>query len=132
MITLDTSGILALLDAADGNHDGAVAVFTDDPGPVLVPAGLLSEVAYMVETRLTHPALDALVADLEDGVFLLDCGEQDFRRIRELLDRYESLPLGFADAAAIACAERNGGRVLTFDRRDFGVVAREGAITLFP
>jgi predicted nucleic acid-binding protein len=32
------------------------------------------------------------------------------------------LPLGFADAAVIACAESKGGRVLTLDRRHFDVV----------
>jgi hypothetical protein len=39
--------------------------------------------------------------------------------------------LGAADAAVVACAERNGGRVLTVDR-DFGVVAGEGTITVLP
>jgi predicted nucleic acid-binding protein len=42
------------------------------------------------------------------------------------------LPLGSADAAVIACAERHGGRVLTLDRRHFGVVEREGTISLVP
>jgi len=32
----------------------------------------------------------------------------------------------------VACAERNGGRVLTLDLRDFRVVAREGRITIAP
>jgi hypothetical protein len=46
--------------------------------------------------------------------------------------RYRDLPLGFADAAVIACAEDNDGRVLTFDRRDFDVVSREGTIAVQP
>jgi uncharacterized protein len=62
----------------------------------------------------------------------LDCGEQDVPRIRTLVRRYADLPLGFADAAVIACAERYGGRVLTLDLRHFGVVAREGNLTLLP
>jgi hypothetical protein len=32
----------------------------------------------------------------------------------------------------IACAERSGGRVLTFDVRDFSVVARESPIAIVP
>jgi predicted nucleic acid-binding protein len=46
--------------------------------------------------------------------------------------RYADLPLGFADASVIACAERHGGRVLTLDLRHFGVVAGEGRLTLIP
>jgi hypothetical protein len=30
------------------------------------------------------------------------------------------------------CGERNGGQVLTLDRRDFGMVAREGTISVLP
>ena len=52
--------------------------------------------------------------------------------MRELIARFRDLRLGYADAAVVACAERNGGRVLTFDRRDFDVIAREVPITLVP
>lgn len=76
--------------------------------------------------------LDGFLTDLESGAYLLDCGERDLARIRELVDRYTDLPLGFADAVVIACAERSGGRVLTLDRRDFGVAARDARISLFP
>lgn len=73
-----------------------------------------------------------MLADLEAGAYSLDCGEDDLPRIRSLASRYESLPLGYAAAAVIACAERCGGRVLTLDLRDFGVVAREGAVDVLP
>jgi predicted nucleic acid-binding protein len=69
---------------------------------------------------------------LIDGSLLLDCGDEDPPRARELMVRFEDLRLGFADAAVIACAERNGGRVFTFDRRDLDVVARDVPITLVP
>jgi predicted nucleic acid-binding protein len=62
----------------------------------------------------------------------LDCGDDDIPRIRGLASRYEDLPLGFADASVVACAERNGGRVVTLDDRDFAVVAREEAIVVLP
>jgi predicted nucleic acid-binding protein len=52
--------------------------------------------------------------------------------LEDFLERYEDLRLGFADACVIACAERNGGRVLTFDERGFVPVAREGKISLVP
>jgi predicted nucleic acid-binding protein len=64
--------------------------------------------------------------------YTIDYGETDLARIRELVARYADLSLGFVDAAVIACAERSGGRVLTFDLRDFGVVAAEGTITVLP
>ena len=92
----------------------------------------LGEITYLIDRRLGLRVLDGFLADLESGAYRLDCGERDLARIRELIRRYADLPLGFADAAVVACAERRGGRVQTLDLRDFGVVAREGAIRLVP
>lgn len=132
MITLDTSGIFALLNRRDPAHMAARAALLADPGPFIVPMGILAEITSMIE-RTLHPAvLDAFLGDVETGGFSLDCGEANLPRIRALVRQYSDLPLGFADAAVIACAERHGGRVLTLDRRHFGTVARSGRIVLLP
>ncbi|MFY9586021.1 MAG: PIN domain-containing protein [Actinomycetota bacterium] len=132
MITLDTSGMLALLDRRERHHGAAKTALLADRGPYIIPAGTLCEVGYFVRKRGRSDALDGFLADIESGAFALDCGEDDFPRVRELLRRYADLELGFTDAAVIACAERNAGKVLTFDRRDFSVVAGEGRITILP
>jgi predicted nucleic acid-binding protein len=132
LIALDTSGLFALLNRTDKDHERVKAALFEDKGPYLVPAGILAEIAYMVEERLGARALESLILDLESGGLALECGEEDLPRIRELVWRYADLPLGFADASVISCAERNGGRVLTLDLRHFGVVAAEGHITLLP
>jgi predicted nucleic acid-binding protein len=132
VITLDTSAMYALLNRRDRAHEAAVLAFEGDPGPYLVPTATLGEIAFLVEERLGVRVLDLLLADLESGAYTIDCGETDLGRTRELVARYADLSLGFVDAAVIACAERSGGRVLTFDLRDFGVVAAEGKITILP
>ncbi len=132
MITIDTSGMLSLLDPRERNHDRAKTDLLADPGPYLVPAATLCELGHFVQRRGGADAVGNVLNDLESGAFALDCGEHDFARVRELLVRYDDLRLGFTDAAVIACAERNGGKVLTFDRHDFDVVAREGKISILP
>jgi len=131
MITLDTSALFALLNRKDPDHERVTRILLADPGPYLVPAGILAEIAYLTERRLGLRALKALLHDLEVGALSLECGDEDLPRIRELVARYADLPLGFADAAVIAVAERNGGRVLSLDRH-FHVVAQEGAIQVLP
>jgi len=132
LITLDTSGLFALLNRRDPDHGRAREALLEDSGPYLVPAGILAEVAYLVERRLGVGVLEWFVLDLESGALTLECGEEDLPRIRELALQYADLPLGFADASVISCAERSGGGVLTLDRRDFDVVAGEGMITPLP
>jgi predicted nucleic acid-binding protein len=132
MITLDTSAVFALANRKDPDHKRVRRVFEADGGPYLVPAGALAEMTFLIEDRLGWQALDAFLFNLADRALSLECGEDDFPRIRELATRYRDLPLGAADASVIACAERNGGRVLTLDRRDFDVVGREGKLVIEP
>lgn len=130
MITLDTSALYALINRRDASHARIRSLVLGDGGALLVPAGILAEIAYLIEQRLPH-ALDAFLADLESGALTLVC-EDDIARVRVLVARYADLPLGVSDASVIACAERHGGRVATFDRRHFGVVEREGLVAVVP
>lgn len=120
------------MNRKDSAHEQVKAIVLESSGPFLVPAGILAEIAYLVERRLGVEVLDTFLEDLESGGLTLECGEEDLPRARELVQRYADLALGFADSSVIACAERNGGRVLSLDRRDFEVVAREGRITVLP
>lgn len=132
MLTLDTSGLYAILNRADPFHDACLAARDADPGPYYVPVATLSELAYLIERDLGLPTLSALVRDLNTTLYTLDCGEGNLSRIDALVHRYANLPLGFTDAAVIACAEAHRGRVISTDRRDFDIVAGEGQITVLP
>lgn len=132
MITLDTSAVFALLNRRDPAHRQTRKILDDDPGPAIVPAGILGEITYLIEDRLGLRVLQAFLDDLESGAFAFDCGDRDWSRIKQLVRRYSNLPLGAADASVVACAERNQGAVLTLDRHDFSIVAREGTIKTVP
>lgn len=130
MLTLDTSGILAALNGRDPHHATTVAALREGGGPFVIPVEIMAEATYMIEERLGIITLDAFLADVENGAFSSDCGEDDFPRIRGLIQRYSNFPLGYADASVIACAERHGGRVLTYDLRHFPPVAKERTIRI--
>jgi predicted nucleic acid-binding protein len=132
MITLDSSGIVSLVNNRDPDHEVTSAALLDDHGPYIVPVAVLSEATFVIERRAGVTRLEVFLLDLINGAYLLDCGDADMERILALVRRYADLPLDFSDAAVIACAERNGGKVLTLDYRHFGVVAREGTITVVP
>ena len=59
MITLDTSGLLALTNRRDPDHLRSRTSLVSDSGPFLVPAGILAEVAYMLEQRPTSDEVEA-------------------------------------------------------------------------
>ncbi len=85
---------------------------------------VVSEVSYLIESRLGWQAEVRFLGDLASGAFVLEApAAADWIRIAELVARYRDLPLGTVDASVIACAERLGlTAVATTDRRHFSVV----------
>ena len=102
----------------------------------MVSAAILSEVDYLISTKLGVNAELDLLADFLAGAFTLEPFTlADLRRSRELIDQYRALDIGLADAAVIATAERIGTRrIVTVDERHFRVVraANGKPFTLLP
>ena len=132
MVVLDTSVLVAFLDAEDQWNVPVTQALRPHAGALVIPVAILSEVAHFIERDLGQQALRVFVDDIVTGAYGIDCGQQDWPRILELVDRYADLGLGLADAAVIACAERRKAAVATLDFRHFGAVAREGRISILP
>lgn len=102
----------------------------------MVPSLVITEVVYLLATRLgTEPEVRFL-GDLADGAFSVEpVAPEDWLRIAELVARYRNLPLGTVDASVITTAERLGiSDIATVDRRHFTVVRPNhvAAFTLLP
>ena len=101
---------------------------------MIVPTLVLTEVVYLLATRLGTDAELRFLADLTAGVFDIEpVHPTDWLRIADLVHRYRDLPLGTVDASVIACAERLGvDEVATVDRRHFTIVKAHRTLTLRP
>jgi uncharacterized protein len=102
----------------------------------VVPTLVITEVVYLLATRLgTEPEVRFL-GDLAGGAFTVEpVAVPDWLRIAELVARYHDLPLGTVDASVVATAEHLGvSEIATVDRRHFTVVRPDhvAAFTLLP
>ncbi len=99
-----------------------------------MPTLVLTEVVYLLGSRLGNAAELQFLGDLASGAFDVEpVHPTDWLRIADLVNRYRDLPLGTVDASVIACAERLGvDDVATVDRRHFTVVKANRALTLLP
>ena len=97
---------------------------------------VITEVAYLLATRLGVEAEVRFLGDLASGAFSIEpVPPGDWLRIAELVAAYRDLPLGTVDASVVAAAERLAvTAVATLDRRHFGVVRprHADAFTLLP
>lgn len=126
----------AYVDADDRHHAECLQLLEEHPGPLLVPVLVVTEVAYLVESRLGSDAEVRFLGDLAAGNLLAEpVSAGDWLRIAELVVLYKDLPLGTVDASVVAAAERlNLSQVATLDRRHFSVVrpAHAAAFDLLP
>jgi len=90
----------------------------------LVPVLVVTEVVYLIGTRLGPAAETRFIGDLASGAFTVEeVQPQDWLRIAELVWQYRDLPLGTVDASVVATAERLAvTTVATLDHRDFRAV----------
>ena len=105
------------------------------PGPLLVPVLVVTEVTYLLGSRLGAAAEVRFLGDLAAGNLIPEpVVPADWLRIAELVARYSDLPLGTVDASVVAAAERLGAsEIATLDRRHFTVVKpASGPFTLLP
>lgn len=89
-----------------------------------MPTLVVTEVAYLLATRLGAGPEVRFLGDLAAGAFVVQpVAVVDWLRIAELVSRYRDLPLGTVDASVIAAAERlDIADIATLDRRHFSVV----------
>jgi predicted nucleic acid-binding protein len=90
----------------------------------VVPTLVITEVAYLLATRLGVESEVRFLGDLAAGAFAVEpVPAGDWLRVAELVARYRALPLGTVDASVVAAAERlELTDVGTVDRRHFAVV----------
>jgi predicted nucleic acid-binding protein len=123
-LVVDAGPLYAYVDGDDAHHQACLELLETHPGPLIVPTLVITEVAYLIASRLGWQAEARFLGDFAAGEMTLEpVDPKDVLRITELVARYHDLPLGTVDASVIAAAERRGAReVATVDRRHFTVV----------
>ncbi len=112
------------MDADDAHHHASLELLETHPGPLIVPLLVVTEVAYLLASRLGAEPEVRFLGDLAAGAFSVDyVPAGDWLRIAELAADYRDLPLGTVDASLVAASERlDVTQIATTDRRHFGVV----------
>jgi hypothetical protein len=120
-LILDTGPLYASLDRSDADHSGCRRLIEGAAEPLVIPAPVLVEVDYWIHTRLHSGALTALLDDITAGAYQVEELQlDDYRRVRELCDRYAGADIGFVDAAVLSVVERLGeDKLATLDERHF-------------
>lgn len=128
MILLDTSGLLAAIDASQRHHVAARDALTAAAPPWVLSPFVLAELDYLLATRVGQPAERALLAEVGRGVYRLEAFEaEEVAAAERVIGRHGELALGLADASIVVLAHRYGVRdVLSLDERHFRAMRGPG------
>lgn len=123
-LILDTGPLYASLDRNDADHAACRRLIEGADEPLVIPAPVLIEVDYWVHVRMHPGVFVALLDDILAGAYRVEeLQVDDYRRIRQLCDRYADSDVGFVDAAVLAVVERlDEDKLATIDHRHFSVL----------
>lgn len=136
MIICDTSGLYAAYNARQPDHRETVAAVDGDPGPLVVSPYVLTELDYLLRTRVGVAAEVGLLRDVEAGAYeVTGLSDTEMGQAISLIEQYADRNLGIADAANVVLAARHRTtQLLTLDARDYRLVRPlwGDAFTLLP
>lgn len=108
MIVLDTGGLYAALDANEALHGRAVAALAAARPPRILSPFVLAELDYLIGTRVGPEAQMALLHEIAGGVYQLDAfSSDDSAHARRIMERYDDLRVGLADASVVVLSHRH-------------------------
>jgi predicted nucleic acid-binding protein len=119
---VDTGPLVAYLDRSDPAHDRVAAVWDTFTGQLASTSAVVTECMHFLARHDEGPVLLAgLVA--ATGMLIYDYTQAPaLRTAAELMRRYATVPMDFADATLVLLAEDLGVTdILTLDRRGFTV-----------
>src|ERR1700720_2207421 len=120
MIVIDTSVIVAYMNAADDHHEAVSTWFEDLDDDLATTPLIIAEVDHLVGARGGPTARRALHRDLAAGAYLVEWWPGAIAPVVKIAERYADTGLGLADASLVALAERLGTiEIATLDERHF-------------
>lgn len=136
MIVVDTSVIVAYMNARDDHHESVCRWLDAVDDDLSTTPLILAEVDHLVGTRGGPSAQRALHEDLEAGAYLVEWWPEATIASVAVAERYADVGLGLADASLVALARRLETLDLaTLDERRFRAVrplAGDDAFRLLP
>jgi len=137
VIIADTSGLYAIFNRRQPEHQAARIAVEHDGGPLVLSPLVLAELDYFVLARLGAPAEQKVLAELKSPAYRLAAfTDDDFQLASEIAVKYGDMELGLADALIVVQAARHKTtRILSLDHRHFAVVrplTSDDSFTLLP
>ena len=119
-ILIDSGPLIALFDSSDKYHQEAVNFIKTNKYPLVTTLASITETLHLLDFS-RNAQTDFLEWIHRGAVEIHNIENSDFKRLRELTEKYRDLPMDFADSCLVYLAEKlNLNTIATIDR-DFTI-----------
>ena len=124
-ILIDSGPLIALFDSSDKYHQEAVDFIKTNKYPLATTLASITETLHLLDFN-RNAQIDFLEWVHRGAVEIHNIENSDFKRLRELTEKYRDLPMDFADSCLVYLAEKlNLNTIATIDR-DFTIYRIQG------
>jgi uncharacterized protein len=124
-ILLDTGTLVAVLSKRDSYHEWSKQAWGEIAAPFLTCEAVITEACFILQD--VYGGEETLLQLLEQRTLIIPFRlDEESPRIRELMTRYQSVPMSLADACLVRMSELiQGSTILTLDS-DFRIYRKNG------
>lgn len=125
-LLIDTGAFVALLDRSEAKHADCVAVLSQWTGSILTTEAVVTETMHLIGPAW-RPQKACLEFFLRGAFLLIPSSRATLQRVTELMEKYQDVPMDYADGTLVALGEDiDTDRVFTLDRRGFSTYRVRG------
>ncbi len=124
-ILIDSGPLIALFDSSDKYYQEAVNFIKTNKYPLVTTLASITETLHLLDFN-RNAQIDFLEWVHRGAVEIHNIENSDFKRLKELTEKYRDLPMDFADSCLVYLAEKlNLNTIATIDR-DFTIYRIQG------
>lgn len=121
MILIDTGPLVAFFDKNDNHHSACHDVLKTIKTPLITTIPVLTEAFYLLSFSW-HIQDDLWDFIIQGNLQIYNFDRSLLKTCRELMKKYQDLPMDLADASLVAVADaENIQTIFTLDHKDFKV-----------
>ncbi|MCG2721267.1 MAG: PIN domain-containing protein [Thermodesulfovibrionales bacterium] len=118
-LLLDTGALVALLDRSEKTHKDCVEFLKQFRGDIFTTEPVLTEALYLLGPSVENQKT-CISFILQGGTSLVPQSPDSLARAIRLMEKYNDIPMDFADATLVVLAEEAGiDDIFTLDYRGF-------------
>ena len=124
-ILIDSGPLIALFDASDKYHHESINFIKKNKYQLVTTLASITETLHLLDFN-RNAQIDFLEWVHRGAVKIHNIENHDFKRLKELTQKYRDLPMDFADSCLVYIAEKlNVNTIATIDR-DFTIYRIQG------